>query len=68
MTIADIMFDEFFSQPIPREGFVIDPAPSPFFGLIEPGKHESPELHGYEVTMEGTVVAPELRPQQERGN
>ncbi len=34
------------------------------FGLINP-ESNAPELHGYEVTMSGRLVLPELRPQAE---
>jgi hypothetical protein len=38
-----------------------------FFGLIaEPQFHRS-ELHGFEVEMNGTVIAPEFRPGRVQG-
>lgn len=68
MTIEGIMFDDFFSRPIPQEGFEIDPSRPVFFGLIEKGAGECPELHGHAITMEGNVVPPELRPEREERN
>jgi len=37
-----------------------------FFGLIHSSETNRPELHGYEVTMSGNLVLPELKPQLER--
>ena len=67
MVVADIMFDEFFSRPLPLEGFVIDPRPM-HFGLIHEDMYDKTDLHGYAITMDGTVVVPELRPKQELKN
>lgn len=38
---------------------------SNYFGLIGNTEAEQVELHGYEVTMSGGLVLPELRPQSE---
>jgi len=35
------------------------------FGLINNAESNAPELHGFEVTMSGRLVLPELRPQAE---
>lgn len=64
MIIADIVFDEFFSRPLPIEGFEIDPTGAKYFGLIGPDSYERSELYGYEITMDGDIVVPELRPTQ----
>lgn len=37
-----------------------------FFGLISNSGNNRTELHGYEVTMSGRLVLPELNPQPER--
>lgn len=68
MTIAELMFEEFFTRPIPHQGFVIDAARPAIIGLIEPSANDRPELHGYIVTMEGNVVLPELRPTSEESH
>ncbi|MEP7343449.1 MAG: hypothetical protein ABI977_37360 [Acidobacteriota bacterium] len=39
-----------------------------FFGLISNSENNRTELHGYEVTMSGRLVLPELKPQPEREN
>jgi hypothetical protein len=67
MVVADIMFEEFFCRPIPREGFVINPHPTSF-GLIDEDMYDKPALHGYAITMDGNIVVPELRPKQELKN
>lgn len=36
------------------------------FGLIGDSKSNEAELHGYEVTLSGKLVLPELAPQPER--
>ena len=36
-----------------------------YFGLIDNTEADRVELHGYEVTMSGRLVLPELRPQPE---
>jgi hypothetical protein len=36
-----------------------------FFGLISHTRADEPELFGYEVTMSGRLVLPELRPRGE---
>ncbi len=68
MTVVDILFDDFFGKPIPAEGFEIDPTPSVFPGLIGTTADDRSELHGYEVTMDGDVVPPDLRPEYEVRN
>lgn len=35
-----------------------------FFGLISEADEDRPELHGYEVTLDGRVVAPSLNPSE----
>ncbi|MGH9843977.1 MAG: hypothetical protein ACREEM_35020 [Blastocatellia bacterium] len=35
------------------------------FGLISSADSNAPELHGFEVTMSGRLVLPELHPQAE---
>jgi len=37
-----------------------------FFGLIGSSENNSAELHGYEVTMSGRLVLPELKPDSQR--
>ena len=37
-----------------------------FFGLICSSETNRPELHGYEVTMTGSLVLPELKPRLEQ--
>jgi len=37
-----------------------------FFGLISNSDNNETELHGYEITMSGRLVLPELNPQPER--
>ena len=61
--VADIMFDDFFSQRLPQEGFVIEP--TNYVGLVN--EHNRPELHGYAITMTGEVVVPQLKPQLQTG-
>ncbi len=39
---------------------------SNYFGLIGSTEVTRPELHGYEVTMSGRLVLPELNPQSEQ--
>lgn len=68
MVIADVVFDEFFSRPLPHEGFIINPVRHDYFGLIADTTRNTPELHGYTVTMDGDVVAPEFRPKHELKN
>lgn len=65
MTVSDIMFEEFFAKPIPADGFEIDPRPSVYPGLVDAANRDNIVLHGYEVTMDGKVVEPDLRPQKE---
>jgi hypothetical protein len=67
--VADTMFDEFFSQPIPHEGFVLQPkTETDFFGLIDATMFDRPELRSYAITLDGSVVVPELRPRVELKN
>jgi hypothetical protein len=56
--VEDMMFDDFFSQRLPQEGFVIQP--TSYVGLVH--EQNRPELHGYAITMAGEVVVPELKP------
>ena len=37
-----------------------------FFGLISSSENNKTEMHGYEITMSGRLVLPELKPQPER--
>lgn len=37
-----------------------------FFGLIGKSDSYTSELHGFEITMSGRLVLPELRPKQEQ--
>lgn len=39
-----------------------------FFGLIGKSDNHAAELHGFEITMSGRLVLPELRPKQEQDN
>lgn len=45
--------DEVVTQPAGKEEF---------FGLINVARNDEPELFGYEVTLSGRLVLPELRP------
>jgi len=47
---------------IPDDGVTIDEVYTQWFGLIAKEGSARPELHGHVVTMEGSVVVPELKP------
>ena len=67
--VSDTMFEEFFSQRIPPEGFVLTPTTQKeLMGLIDAGLVDKTEYHGYSVTLDGSVVVPELRPHAELNN
>jgi hypothetical protein len=62
MQLRNEMFDEFFRRRLPDDGFPLEELYDEYFGLIEAGRANQPELHGHVVTMDGSVVIPELRP------
>jgi hypothetical protein len=62
MQLHDDDVDDFFRRNLPDDGFPVGELYDEYFGLIEKRRATMPELHGYVVTMDGTVVAPELRP------
>lgn len=62
MVIRQDMFDEFFSRTLPDEGFTLSEVYNDYFGLLHQARETPAELHGHVVTMDGTVIVPELRP------
>ena len=62
MRVHDAMFDRFFGHKLPHEGFTLVQANDDNFGLLQMMQEDRPELHGHAVTMDGTIVVPELRP------
>jgi hypothetical protein len=65
MRVHQTMFDDFFKQRLPDDGFVIEELYDEYFGLIEKVHASRTELHGHVVTMDGRIVVPELRPSLE---
>lgn len=67
--VSDAMYEEFFSQRLPQEGFVLTPSTkTELMGLIDAGLVDRAEFHGFSVTLDGTVIVPELRPKPELKN
>ncbi len=62
MQLHDDVVDDFFRRNLPDDGVPIGELYDEYFGLIDRQRATLPALHGYVVTMDGTVVAPELRP------
>jgi hypothetical protein len=62
MQVHEEMFDEFFARRLPDEGFLPKEGRDDYFGLLQTMQGYRPELHGHVVTMDGTVIFPELRP------
>jgi hypothetical protein len=54
------MFEEFFKNRLPEEGFTLDDVYDGYFGLIHATHAIGPELHGFVVTMDGDVLLPQF--------
>ena len=68
MDLRKTMFDEFFQNQLPEEGFSLDELYNDYFGLINEMNTYHPELHGYVVGMNGEVYVPEFRPRVSMDN
>jgi hypothetical protein len=62
MMVRQAMFDEFFKNQLPDDGFTLEEVYRDYFGLINQANADRPELHGHVVGLDGHVRIPELAP------
>jgi hypothetical protein len=65
MRVHEAMFDEFFGRRLPDEGFTLEEVHDDYSVFLQKMREDRPELHGHVVTMDGTILVPELRPSAE---
>ncbi len=68
MQLHDELVGDCFRRNFQDDGSTIGGHYDEYFGLIAKWRANMPELYGYIVTMDGSVVVPELRPTASASN